>query len=95
MASHGAAKELANTQAPTKAKMPKILDGMTLRAGENKGVIAEHHFTHYEHKPEMHIFSDGEWHKLAAHIEKHLGIKMLGKASNDSTEPDEHKGEQE
>lgn len=90
MASHGAVKEFANTEAPRKAKPPKILDGMTLRAGENEGVVAEHHFTHYEHKPEMHIFGDDDGHKLAAHIEKHLGISMPGKQTGGrEDEPEE------
>lgn len=89
MASHGAMKEAASAEPPRHKIPPKELEHIRLTPAENGGAVAEHHFTHYEHKPEMHVFGDGEGHKLAAHIEKHLGIKMPGKSSTDSAAPKE------
>lgn len=93
MASHGAAKEMAATERAAPKMPKKELEAIHLKEAENGGVTAEHHFTHYEHKPEVHVFSDGDGHKLAAHIEKHLGIKMPGKSSTESSE--ETEGDQE
>ena len=71
-----------------KQKMPpKELSAIHLMPAEGGGVAAEHHFTHMEHKPEMHVFAAHEGSKLAAHLGKHMGIKMgasdLGKAENE------------
>jgi hypothetical protein len=93
MASHGVAKERAVTE-PSAPKAPKKeFDHMELKEAENGGAVATHHFTSYEHKPEIHAFGKDEGHKLSAHIEKHLGIKMPGKSSTDSAE--ETEGDQE
>lgn len=86
MASHGAQKEMATSE-PARPRVPKKeLDRIELKEAENGGVIAEHHFTSYEHKPEPHVFGDGDGHKLAAHIEQHLGIKMPGRAKSGTAE---------
>jgi hypothetical protein len=90
MASHGAIKEQAIAERMPAKKPAKELEHIRLEEAENGGVIATHHFTSYKHKPEPHVFGDGEGHKLAAHIEKHLGIKMPGKSSTDSAEETEH-----
>lgn len=88
MPSYGAAKDMP--MEPRQPKMPKKeLSHIEMREAENGGVTAEHHFTHFEHKPEMHVFGDGAGHELARHIEKHLGIKMPGKSSMDSAEEEE------
>ena len=104
MASHGAAKDFASVRPPAPrgesprafGKLPaKQLHHLEMRGGESGGVSVEHHFTNYEHKPEMHVFGDGDGHMLAAHIEKHLGIKMPGKSGADKNEPaegDENEG---
>lgn len=89
MASHGAMKEMAVTAPAPMRKPPKVLSHIEMREAENGGVIAEHHFTHYDHKPEAHVFGDGDGSKLATHIEKHLGIAMPGKSMAREDEPEE------
>jgi hypothetical protein len=84
---HGARVQEAATAAPAEKKMPKILHHIELTAAQNGGAMAEHSFTHYEHKPEVHVFGANEGHKLAAHIEKHLGIKMPGRAEGTIASP--------
>ena len=87
MASHGAMKEVA-AEAPRTAKKPaKELMHGELKEAENGGVTMEHHFTSYEHKPELHVFGSDEGHKLAAHIEEHFGIKMPGRAEGTVAKP--------
>lgn len=70
-------------------KPPKEFSHMEIHPGEDGGAVVTHHFTSYEHKPEMHPFSDGDGHKLAAHIEKHIGIAMPGKSVAKEDEPEE------
>jgi hypothetical protein len=89
MASHGAMKEQAAMEPPRRAMPKKELEHIRLEEAENGGVIATHHFTHFDHKPEPHVFGDSEGHKLAAHIEKHLGISMPGKSKMESAEETE------
>ena len=87
MASHGAIKEQAATMPPSPKKMPKVLEHIQLMPAENGGVAAEHRFTHYEHKPEMHVFGANEGGKLMAHLQHHLGIKMPGRAEGTVASP--------
>jgi len=87
MASHGAMKETASAIEPRPRKMPKELDHAEMREAENGGVVLEHRFTHYEHKPETHAFGADDGHKLAAHIEQHFGIKMPGRAKGGVASP--------
>lgn len=89
MASHGAMKEAAVTERAAPKMPKKELEHIRLEEAENGGVIATHHFTHYDHKPEPHVFGDGEGHKLAAHIQEHLGISMPGKSKSESAEESE------
>jgi len=89
MASHGAMKEVAIAEPRPKPLPAKELSHIELREAENGGAVAEHHFTAYEHKPETHVFGTNDGHKLAAHIEKHLGISMPGKSKTDSAEETE------
>ena len=86
MASHGAIKEQAATH-PVEAKPPKKeLREIALRKSANGGVIAEHQHNVYDGLNKPHTFGAGEGHLLAAHLEKHLGIKMPGKAAEGTTE---------
>jgi hypothetical protein len=84
---HGARVAEAATEAPSKVKMPKVLQEMALRKGQTGGAVAEHMFTHYEHKPEVHVFGASDGAKLAAHIEQHLGLKMPGRAEGTIASP--------
>lgn len=87
MASHGAMKESAASE-PARPRIPKKeLQHIQMKQAENGGVIAEHHFTSYEHKPEPHVFGEGDGKGLAAHIEEHLGIKMPGRAKGTVAAP--------
>ena len=56
-------------------KEPKVLEHIRLTPAENGGVVAEHHFTSYEHKPETNVFGENEGKELFAHLSEHLGIK--------------------
>ena len=77
-------------------KRPKPqLEAIHLSKAENGGVIARHHMSEYVGKEPEHAFGAEDGHELAAHIEKHLGIKMPKPSAGDEThggtdvEPDE------
>jgi hypothetical protein len=58
-------------------KNPKPqLESIHLSKATNGGVIARHRMTTFEGKEPEHAFGAEDGHELAAHIEKHLGIKM-------------------
>jgi hypothetical protein len=84
---YGAKVSEAATEAPAPKKLPKVLHHIELTAAQNGGAMAEHSFTHYEHKPEVHVFGPGDGAKLAAHLEKHLSIKMPGRAEGTVAAP--------
>jgi hypothetical protein len=89
MASHGAMKEQAAAEPPRHKTPPKELEHIRLTPAENGGVSAEHHFTSFEHKPEMHVFAAGQHKELMAHLQKHLEMKMPGKAEHENLEAKE------
>ncbi len=62
------------------AKPKKELDHMRIEESENGGHAVTHHFTSFEHPPELHTFAQPgeevelpEGHVLQ-HVAKHLGI---------------------
>jgi len=58
-------------------KGPKAqLEAIHLSKAENGGVIARHRMSQFAGKEPEHVFAAAEGRELAAHIEKHLGIKM-------------------
>ena len=64
-------------------KPPKVeLHSINLKKAENGGVIAEHRMSTFEGSEPVHAFGADEGHKLAAHLQEHLGIKM-GEESGD------------
>jgi trans-2-enoyl-CoA reductase len=90
MASHGAAKDAAS-----KSRIPTGEQGLKshgkfhhleIHPAANGGASVHHIHSYPEgggvmHEPkEVHVFGEGDGHKLAAHIEKHIGIDMPGKA---------------
>lgn len=90
MASHGAMKEQAASVAATPKKSPQFLRHMRLEPAQNGGVVVHHEMNNWDEKKQLpHTFSSEDGHKLAAHIEKHLGIKMPGKAEGREGEPDD------
>lgn len=52
------------------------LESIHLEKAANGGVVAKHRMTRYEGKEPVHVFGADEGHLLAAHITKHLGLKM-------------------
>lgn len=77
-------------------KRPKPqLRSIELSKAENGGVIAEHRMTEYSGKEEKHVFGADEGHKLSAHIEKHLGIKIAETHGEQSEEPAKEADEEE
>lgn len=58
-------------------KNPKPqLESIHLSKATNGGVIARHRMTTFDGKEPEHVFGAEDGHKLAEHLEKHLGIKM-------------------
>ena len=68
---------------------PKVLDHLEVRQGESGGHVVEHHFTHYEHKPEMHIFGQSEGPEAIQHIAEHAKIDV-GKLDMEHESEPEH-----
>ena len=87
MASHGAKVAEAAIAPPAIKKMPKELDHLRLTPAENGGVSVEHNFTHYEHKPEMHVFAANQNAELMSHLKKHLGMENVGRAKGTVASP--------
>lgn len=52
------------------------LQSIMLKKADNGGVIAEHRMSTFSGKEPVHAFGENEGHMLAAHLTKHLGIKM-------------------
>ena len=89
MASHGAMKEAATQEPPVARKPAKALMHMLLKKADNGGVVVEHRMNTFDGKEPVHAFGAEDGYKLAAHIEKHLGIKMPGKAESENMEAKE------
>lgn len=69
-------------------RQPKnVLQTIELKKADNGGVVANHRMTRYEGKEPVHAFGADEGHLLAAHITKHLGIKMPEVHGKQSEEP--------
>jgi len=82
MASHGAMKAEAADH-PSHSKEPKKeLRHVELKKAADGGVIAEHYHNVYDGVTKPFAFGSDEGHKLASHIETHLGIKMPGRAKS-------------
>ena len=72
---------------PNKAKMPKsVLQSIMLKKADNGGVVAEHRMSEFNGKEPVHAFGAEEGHKLAAHIQEHMGIKMPLEAEPEEVE---------
>ncbi len=70
-------------------KNPKPqLESIHLSKATNGGVIARHRMTMSDGKEPEHVFGAEDGHKLAAHIEEHLGIKMSETHGAQSQEPE-------
>lgn len=89
MASYGAAKE----RSAGRAKAGKF-HHLEVHPAQEGGAVVHHFHEHpdgfgtREHG-EAAAFGSDDGHKLAAHIAKHIGISMPGKAETESAEPEE------
>ena len=63
---------------PRPKREKNVVQEIMLRKAENGGVVAEHHMSRFDGKHPVHAFGADGGHKLAAHLEKHLGISMGG-----------------
>jgi hypothetical protein len=90
MPSFGAGRQFARGQGSEKK-----LKSMTIRmpeAGGREETVVEHEHQSSAHKPERYQFAPNE--NLAAHLSKHLGLKLPGKASGgESAEPEVSKSD--
>ena len=68
-----------------RGKPAKVLDHLRIHEAENGGHAIHHHFTSFEHEPEVHVFGKEQGEEAMMHIAKHANIKA----------PDKVKGEQE
>jgi hypothetical protein len=68
--------ETLDTNAKMRNKPKPQLESIQLSKAENGGVIARHRMTTFDGKDPEHVFGADEGHKLAQHLEKHLGIKV-------------------
>ena len=71
------------------AAPPKELHHIELAKAENGGAVATHHFTHFDHAPEPHVFAKGDGKELAAHIGKHMGMSMGANPAESEPENEE------
>ena len=78
--------EALETKAASRREPKNVLEHIQIKKADNGGVVASHHMTRYDGKEPVHAFGADEGHLLAAHLEKHLGIKM---AASKSEEPEE------
>lgn len=83
---------------PKKSNKPaKVMEHMIVTPGnkETGGVTVAHHFTHYDHKPEMHVFGKEMGKEFHAHMAEHSGMKQVemsedgGDKDTDTNEPEE------
>lgn len=65
------------------------LAAIELKKADNGGVVAQHRMTQFDGKEPVHAFGKEEGHMLAAHLEKHLGIKMPVAAPTEEPVEDE------
>ena len=96
MPSHGALKAVATAASNPEKEMKREVGKfhhMELSSAANGGVIATHFhagadgYGMREHPAGPHAFGENEGHLLAAHIEKHLGITMPGRAEGTVAKP--------
>ncbi len=77
------------------ASSGKKLKSMTIEMPEAEGRkdYIVHHDHHAPHNRESFRFAPNENENLAAHLSKHLGIRMPGKAAGESAESAESKSD--
>ena len=86
-------EEVLSVKAPKREK--KQLREIVLRKADNGGVVAEHRMSSFDGKDPVHAFGADEGHKLAAHLTKHLGMKIPGNHADGAGEEEEGNEEYE
>lgn len=66
-----------------KQRQKKELVSIMLKKADNGGVVAEHRMNSFDGKDPVHAFGADEGHKLAAHIQTHMGIRMPGESEEE------------
>jgi hypothetical protein len=61
-------------QAGGRSKPKKVLDHLEVKEAENGGHTVTHHFTSYEHAPEVHAFGPAQGEEAMLHIAKNANI---------------------
>lgn len=93
------AESVAHMPAGEAAKPKKELSHMRITEGEKGGHNVEHHFTHYSHEPEAHVFGKSEGNEMLMHIAKHAhvehSLKPSGAEEMESAENSEGKSQTE
>jgi hypothetical protein len=80
--------EALEHKAQIKREPKSVLESIQLKKADNGGVVANHRMTRFDGKEPVHAFGAEDGHLLAAHIEKHLGIKMTETKGKQSEEPE-------
>lgn len=86
--------ETLDTNARMRKRPKPQLEAIHLSKAENGGVIARHRMSEYVGKEPEHVFGADEGHKLAAHIQEHLGIKMAPPSKGDGSEEPEKEADE-
>lgn len=76
--------EALDHNAKARREPKSVLESIQLKKADNGGVVASHRMTRYEGAEPVHAFGADEGHLLAAHLTKHLGIKMSGETSQEA-----------
>ena len=97
MPGYGALRNLAMREAASTEQNSKKLKTMTIHAPNEaegrKNYTVEHDY-HAPHGRESFKFSPAEQSSLSAHLSKHLGLKLPGKATGgESAEPEVSKSD--
>lgn len=92
-------ESVAHMPAGEAKKPKKRLSHLTVKEGEKGGHVVEHHFDHYSHEPEAHVFGASEGNALMEHIGKHAHVdhsmKPSGAEEMTSAEKSEDKSQTE
>jgi hypothetical protein len=80
---------IAVAQSGTRARHPKVLESILIKPRLGGGHSLTHSYTHYQHEPDVHEFSDSEGEKAMKHIAKHAGLPYpkIGEEEGDEPEP--------
>jgi hypothetical protein len=85
--------EALEHKAATKREPKSVLEHLQLKKADNGGVVVTHRMSRFDGAEPVHAFGADEGHLLAAHITKHMGIKMSEVHGEQSQEPEKEPDE--